>query len=139
MLANTLVTNEVKDAAGVEVEFERLSTEGRSTVFAVKSESPAHPYRLSISHQEIGTGTAKRRRSKVRIDKTVSSTEDTPKNCTCTCYAVLDAPIGALAANIEFKHVLANLLSFLGSTGADATLKFDCTGTGAVSLIDGSI
>lgn len=46
MLSNTLVTNEVKNAAGTEVEFQRISTGTRSTEFAATSETPAAPNRL---------------------------------------------------------------------------------------------
>lgn len=56
MLSNTLNTNEVKDAAGTEVEFSRISTNGRSTEYAKVGEVPNAPYRLKVSHQETGSG-----------------------------------------------------------------------------------
>jgi len=139
MLSNTLVTNEVKNSAGTEVEFERLSTEGRTTVFAQKSENPALEHRLKISHQETGSGINRRRRSMVRFDKAVASTVDTTKTVNVGGYIVLDAPIGALGTNAEFVNVLAELLSFCATTGAATTVLFDGTGNGATALISGGL
>jgi len=139
MLNNTLNTNEVKDSAGVEVEFTRLSTADRSTEFAKVGESPAYEHRLKVSHQETGSGLTKRRRSVVRIDKQVASTVDTTKTVTCSAYLVLDSPIGGLAAGTEFANVLAEVLSFCATTGAATTVLFDGTGNGAVALLSGGL
>jgi len=65
MLSNTLVTNEIKDAAATEVEFQRLEQDGRATEFSKVGETPNAPYRLKVSHQEVGTGLDLRRRSRV--------------------------------------------------------------------------
>lgn len=137
MLNNTLNTNEVKDSAGAEVEFTRLSTKDRTTEFAKTSESPAAPYRLKISHLESGSGIRKRRRSVVRVDKTTVSTVDNVTPVTSSAYIVLDAPIGALVAMTEPGNVLANLLSFCATTGAATTVLFDGTGNGAQALLQG--
>lgn len=139
MLSNTLNTNEIKNAAGTEVEFQRLSTSDRSTEFAQITEAPNQPHRLKVSHQESGTGLTKRRRSVVRFDKTVASTVDTTKTCTVSAYMVLDAPVGALIANTEFANVLAELMSFAATTGAATTVLFDGTGNGAVALLSGGL
>jgi len=138
MLSNTLVTNEVKDTSGTEVEFSRISTgPGRSTVFAKVSETPNQPYRLTISHSEIGTGADQRRRSMVRFDKDIAGASGDSR--AVTAYVVLDSPIGDLAATTEVKNVLANLMSFLATTGAATTVLFDCTGNGAVVLVNGDL
>lgn len=139
MLANTLNTNEIKNSAGTEVEFQRLSTSDRSTVFAQITETPALPHRLTISHQESGGGLTKRRRSLVRFDKTVISTIDNVTPVTVSAYAVLDAPVGALAANSEMANVNAELMSFLASLGASTTILFDNTGNGAATLLNGGL
>jgi hypothetical protein len=139
MLSNTLNTNEIKNSAGTEVEFQRLSTAERSTEFAQITESPAQPHRLKISHQETGSGLTKRRRSLVRFDKVVASTVDTTKTCTVSAYMVLDAPIGALATSAEFANVIAEVLSFCATTGAATTVLFDGTGNGAAALIQGGL
>lgn len=140
-LSNTLETNEIKDAAGLEKEFQRLGDgpTPRSTVFALKSESPSLPHRLNIAHQEQGTGLKKRRRSLIRFDKTVISTVDSVTPVTVSAYAVLDAPVGAMAANTEFANVLAELMSFMASLGASTTILYDCTGNGAKTLLDGGL
>lgn len=139
MLSNTLNTNEVKNAAGTEVEFTRLSTSERSTEFAQIAEPPATPHRLKISHQETGSGIAKRRRSVVRFDKSVASTVDATKTVVVSAYLVMDAPIGALTASTEFTNVLAEVLSFCATTGAATTVLFDGTGNGAVALLSGGL
>lgn len=139
MLSNTLNTNEVKNALGAEVEFQRLSQSERSTEFAQISEPPSQPHRLKISHQESGSGFSRRRRSVVRFDKTVASTVDATKTCTVSAYIVLDAPVGALVASTEFGNVLAEVLSFSATTGAATTVLFDCTGNGAAALVSGGL
>jgi len=139
MLSNTLNTNEVKNAAGTEVEFEHLEQNGRSRVFKQVAESPSLKHRLSVSHQETGSGVKLRRRSLVRIDKTVMSTVDTTLPVTVSCYIVLDAPVGALTADTEMTNVIAEILSFCATTGAATTVLFDCTGNGASVLRSGGL
>lgn len=139
MLSSTLVTNEVKKADATEVEFSRISSDKRSTTFAQVGEAPSLPHRLTVSHQETGSGLKQRRRSLVRFDKTVISTVDAVTPVTVSAYAVLDAPIGALAANTEMKNVIAELVSFLASLGASTTILYDCTGNGATALVDGTL
>jgi hypothetical protein len=139
MLSNTLNTNEIKNAAGTEQEFQHLDQDGRSHEFALISESPALPHRLKVQHLESGTGINKRRRSVVRFDKTIMSTVDATLPVTVSAYAVIDAPIGALTANTEMANVLANLMSFLATTGGGTTVLFDGTGNGASVLLSGGL
>lgn len=140
MLANTLNTNEVKDRAGVEVEFSRISTgEGRKTVFSKIGESPYTPYRMTVSHSEAGSGIDLVRRSVLRFDKTVVSSVDSSKLVVPAAYTVISYPVGALTAATEMENVLANLMSILATTGAGTTVLLDCTGTGASALISGQI
>lgn len=139
MLNNTLVTNEVKNSAGTEIEFSRISTVGRSTLFAKANEVPSLPHRLTVSHQENGTGFKLRRRSLVRFDLTVISSVDNVTPVQISAYAVLDAPVGALASNAELKNVMANLNSFLSTTGAATTVLLDGTGNGTLALVNGEL
>lgn len=139
MLSNTLNTNEIKNSAGTEVEFSRLSSSDRQTVFAQIAETPSAPHRLSIAHQEIGAGMKKRRRSVVRFDKTVISGVDSTTPITVSAYAVLDFPVGASTSNAEAAHVLAELMSFLASLGASTTILYDGTGNGAAALLNGGL
>lgn len=139
MLANTLNTNEIKNAAGTECEFTRLSSGPRDTVFASITEQPFAPYRLTIKHSESGKDLNLRRRSLIRFDKTVIGGVDTTKTCNVSAYAVVDIPIGNLAAYDEAKNVLANLMSFMATTGAATTVLFDCTGNGAQTAISGGL
>lgn len=140
MLSNTLVTNEVKNSAGTEVEFERISTgPGRTTLFRHVGETPNAEHRLTISHLETGSGIKLRRRSLIRFDKNVISTVDSSTPVTISAYVVLDHPIGSLIANTEPAHVLAELMSFLASLGANTTILYDGTGNGASSLLNGTL
>jgi hypothetical protein len=139
MLSNTLNTNEVKNSAGTEVEFSRLSTNDRKTEFAQIAETPSLPYRLTISHQETGTGLKKRRRSLVRFDKTSISGVDSVTPITTSAYIVLDHPVGASTTSAEAANVVANLMSFVASLGASTTILYDGTGNGAVVLLQGGL
>jgi len=137
MLPANLTTNEVKDSSGTEVEFLRMSVSERKVIFAKNGEAPNAPYRLTVSHSETGSGVDLRRRSLIRVDKTVTGSDNLPR--TISFYAVGDLPTGDLATAAEMKNVLANLISFLASTGGDTTVKFDCTGNGADAMINGTI
>jgi len=137
MLPTNLTTNEVKDSSGTEVEFLRMSTEGRKVIFQKSGELPNAPSRLTVSHGEVGDGLTKRRRSLVRVDRTINGGSGTPR--VVTAYVVCDFPVGDLASDAELKTALAYLLSFCASTGADTTVKYDCTGNGASALIAGSL
>lgn len=139
MLSNTLNTNEVKNSAGTEVEFSRLSTVDRRTEFAQVAETPSLPHRLSISHQETGSGLKKRRRSVVRVDKTTISGVDDVTPITTSCYIVLDYPVGASENDDEAQNVIAEILSFCASLGASTTILYDGTGNGAKALLEGGL
>jgi len=139
MLSNTLNTNEIKNSAGTEVEFSRLSTADRNTVFAQIAETPSLPHRLTISHLETGSGIKKRRRSVVRVDKTTISGVDSVTPITTSAYIVGDFPVGGASSSAEMAHVVAELLSFCASLGASTTILYDGTGNGAASLINGGL
>jgi len=139
MLSNTLNTNEIKNSAGTEVEFSRLSVSERKTEFSQIAETPSLPHRLNIAHQETGVGIKLRRRSLVRFDKTVMSGVDATVPVTVSAYMVLDAPVGALTANTEMTNVVAELLSFCATTGAGTTVLFDGSGNGAAAALNGGL
>jgi hypothetical protein len=139
MLSNTLNTNEIKNSAGTEQEFGRLSSEARATEYGNLTETPSAPHRFSVKHTEIGTGLSKRRRSLIRFDKSVTGQVDTETAAQTSAYIVMDIPIGNLTAYDEPKNVLANLMSFCATTGAGTTVLFDCSGNGATALINGSL
>lgn len=139
MYPTNLTTNEVKNSAGTEEEFLRLSSVGRTLVFAKSGETPAQPHRLSVQHLESGNGTTKRRRSVVRVDKTVTGSYDTTRQERISAYCVVDSPIGNLSAYTEVKNVLANLISNIASQGATTTILYDCSGYGADALVNGGL
>lgn len=138
-LPANLTTNEVKDHAGTEVEYNRISTLDRSVTFAKNGELPYLPTRLKVSHQEIGSGSNLRRRSVVRFDDTVINSVDGVTPVTVSAYAVLDIPVGALADLTKPQDTMAKLMSFLASLGASTTILYDGTGNGAAALLNGSL
>lgn len=139
MLSNTLVTNEIKNRSGTEVEFQRLSIGDRKTVFAPVADNPALPIRLTISHLESGNALTRRRRGLVRFDKTVVSTVDNVTPVTVSAYVVLDCPIGALTTTNDAADALAYLMSFCASLGASTTILYDGSGNGATALLTGGV
>jgi hypothetical protein len=106
MLSDTLVTNEVKVAAGTEIEFQRISSSERSTEFALIGELPGTPHRLLISHQEVGTGAQKRRRSRIGFELTKLGA-DGLAYVKHNAYIVLDTPVGNIATYDDSKTVVA--------------------------------
>jgi len=136
-LASTLNNNEIKNASGTEVEFSRIAQLDRSVTYSSLTETPAAPHRLKVSHQESGSGLGARRRSLVRIDKTVNASETEPY--IVSAYVVVDIPIGIMSDYVPAKDVLAELMSFCATTGAGTTVLFDCSGNGAAALIQGSL
>lgn len=139
MLTNTLNTNEIKDAAGAEIEFTRLSIGDRSTIFAAVGEVPYAPYRMTIKHTESGSGFTRRRRSVVRFDRMVTGQITDSGMSSDSCYIVLDTQIGNHTDSAAATKILANLLSFCASLGASTTILYDGTGNGAVCLLTGGI
>lgn len=137
MLPTNLTTNEVKDSAGTEVEFLRIGTLDRSITFAQSGETPNAPHRLKISHLETGTGINLRRRSVVRVDKTVTGVSLTPR--VVSAYLVLDTPVGDLSTQTEPTKAIAEIMSFCASLGASTTILYDGTGNGAAALIAGTL
>lgn len=139
MLSNTLNTNEIKNSAGTEVEFQNLWREGREAVFAQITETPSLPHRMSIKHQESGTGMKRRRRSVIRFDKTVISGVDSVTPITNSAYYVQDYAVGASSTSAEMANVNAELISFLASLGASTTILYDNTGNGLATLLNGGL
>lgn len=139
MLSNTLNTNEIKDNAGTEVEFTHRQQDGSSREFMKINENPSQPHRLTIKHQEVGTGLKARRRSAVRFNLTHISTVDSVTPVTTSFYIVGDIPVGAITSMTTPAAVLANLLSFCATTGAATTVLFDGTGNGAKCLLNGEL
>lgn len=138
MLSSTLNTNEIRNAAGVEQEFTHRDQTGRTREFQLINEIPARPHRLGIAHQETGDGLKKRRRSRIRFDLTVISDVDNVTPVVVTFVAYVDAPVGALNTSTPIANVLANGLSFIGTTDG-TTLLLNGTGNGAKCLINGEL
>jgi hypothetical protein len=137
MLPNTLVTNEVKNAAGTELEFGRQKEEGPSVTFKYKLEPPNLPHYIRFSHREVGKGTELRSQSVEEVVKTVVGVSGVPRKV--ITRITTDFPIGDLATMDEPKNVLAEAgsLAFLDGTGT--TFLFAGTGLGASALLERSI
>jgi hypothetical protein len=141
-LPANLVTNEVKNSSGTEVEFARIGpspTNPNSLRFAFVSEAPAYPQRILFSHQEIGDGIKRRRRSLMRVDYSLLGMIDTTSIEKVSAQLVLDSPVGNLTSNATPTNVLAYLMSLLASQGANTTILYDGTGYGAAALLSGTL
>jgi hypothetical protein len=108
-------------------------------IYAQVGESPALEHRISVQHQETGSGITRRRRSVLRVDKTVIFTVDSTTPVTCSSYVVSDTPVGALTAITEPTNVIAELMSLLASKGLSTTILYDGTGYGSEALLNGSL
>lgn len=137
MLPTSLLTNEVKDRAGAEVEFEHFTLEGRTHVYTQKGANPSLPCFLKIAHQETGSGVGATRRSVCRIDKTVLGKSGKP--VVVSAYKNVVAPIGELNDLNAVADTSAMLDSFCATTGAATTVLFDGTGNGDSALINGTV
>lgn len=139
MLPTDLTTNQVKMPSGTEIEFARSRSGDSRVEFTSTAGTPNMEHKVTVSHQRVGAGQSRRRRSMVRVDYEMNSQLDTSKIAKTSCYIVMDFPEG-LADNYEWaEQVLANLLSFVATTGAATTVLLDGTGTGAVPLIKGTL
>jgi hypothetical protein len=138
MLANTLNTNEVKNSAGTEVEFEHVENlPGRGRVFRQIGESPNLKHRFSIRHQELGSGADERRRSALQFIKEFAGVSGVERKVVATL--TLDIPVGDISDLTNPTTVMAELMSFVASLGATTTILYDGTGNGAAALINGSL
>jgi hypothetical protein len=139
MLPQNLTTNEVKIAAGTEIEFLHLQQVGRKKEYQQSAEPYARPHRIVVQHEETGEGVNRQRRSNVNVVKNVISDVDNLTIVPIRVSMTLQVPIGRLVATTEVKNVVAEIISFVASQGATTTILYDCTGYGATSLVDGSL
>lgn len=137
MLSTTLNTNEVKDRAGVEVEFAHKSLIGSVHEYAKVGETPNLKHRLKVSHQEISEGQEARRRSAVIVRREI--TGKSGKTRVIQFVFSGDIPVGDIEDFNLVKDTAANVLSFCATTGAGTTVLFDGSGTGADAVINGIV
>lgn len=131
-----LVTNEVKDSTGTEVEYLRYSSPGSELVFAKSGEAPNLEDRLTVAHAEISAGVARRRRSKVGFSVDITGNSGVIR--TINVYQVADIPVGDISDLTVVTAVVAKLMSVIASKGASTTILYDCSGYGAEALVNGS-
>jgi hypothetical protein len=140
MLPDSLNTNQIRNSAGTEVEFEILEGPiGRLRKWRQVAAAPYLNHFLTVSHQEVGSGLKLQRRSLVRFDKTVISTVDNLTPVTISAYTVMVIPVGALLTLAEPANVLAELHSLNASLASATVLTLDGTGNGSVALLNGSL
>lgn len=136
MLSDSLVTNEIKNSAGTEIEFRRRSLGNNETEFYALTEGAVTEHTLRVKHTITGVGRNKTQSSAFRFDKTVISTVDLITPCIHSCYTVLKYPFGLMLTNAEAANVIAENMSFLASLGASTSILYDCTGNGAQALLN---
>lgn len=139
MLAESLNTNQIKNAAGTEKEFFKIGPLGDSgSKYQLIPQDITEPHVMNVRHAIEGTGVGRKRKSVIRFEKSTAGLVDATKQATCWAQVTTSVDIGNLENLDNLKEVLANLMSFLATTGAGTTVLFDCTGTGAVSILEGS-
>lgn len=94
---------------------------------------------MTISHQEVGSGITRRRRSVVSFERSDSGQVDATQIQRNRAYAVLDFQVGNATDTVVVKELLAYLMSFMASLGASTTILYDGTGNGAATLLAGSL
>jgi hypothetical protein len=140
-LPTNLTNNEVKDRASAAVSFLRRSNgPGPQVEFAKTSEVPARPHRISVRHQDIGTGVTQRRRSALQVRLTFPGHVDSVKYATVLATLTLDIPIGNMTTTNEAKDVLANLGQICFTQGAaESCTRLDGSGIGASAILNGEL
>jgi len=138
MLSDTLVTHEIRNSAGADVGFQRISENGRSTEYAQVGEPLNLPNHFKIQHREVGGGSDKRRQSNVRFDLAVTGISLKQRNCSLSL--TLDVPVGDLDSSTPIDTIMAQMMSGLCLTNTTATtVLLNCTGTLAAALKNGTI
>lgn len=136
MLPDILNTNEVKNAAGVEVEFARRLTEGSTTEFKQVAETPNLPHRVALKHSETGKGVKLVRRSVQQVVYTSIGVDGNP--CSTVCNISMLIPVGNLSSDAAPKACLAEAGSLCFTLGTN-TFLYDGTGNGAKALLNGDL
>lgn len=137
MLTDLLNTNEVKNAAGTEVEFETWDKSGRSHTWKQVTEPPNREHRMRVIHTTAGEGEDTVRRSNLSISKEITGVSGKKRKVIFS--GTLTSPDGDIADQTELKNVIAEFMSVMATTGAATTVLFDCTGNGADALTYGRI
>lgn len=138
-LPTNLNTNEIKDASGTEVEFNRRGPIPNGVEFYAASELPNLPHRLSFRHELLGKGLAERRRSNQHLVLSILDDATGLIKGKIVVDVTVDIPVGMISDYDDVKKALAESMSALASDGSSTTIKFDCTGTGASALINGLV
>lgn len=136
MLNNTLNTNEVRDAGGVEREFTHLQQIGRTREFQQIAETPNLRHRIQIAHREVGALEDLRRQSKVGILKEITGASGKKRKIVFNVTA--DIPVGDMGSTAEAANVLSEVGSLVFTLGTN-TFLYDGTGNGAKVLLNGEL
>lgn len=137
-ISTALVTNEVKNSSATEVEFQSVENTGKMRVYAKIGEQPALETRLTVKHQEVGSGIKRKRESVAIITLNVVSDVDPALIVPVQAHVKLVHPIGALLTSTPAKDALAMVGTFVFTTDG-ATFNHAGGGTGASALLSGGI
>jgi len=137
-LSDNLNTNELKNAAGVEVEFTRFGGEGRTRLWQPVSVIPALPQILTVQHREIGAGFDRRRQSNITLYISTVGTKDATKIVKNKVSVSCDVPVGNINDFSDIKYCLACVGSLLYTNGTN-TFVYDGSTPGAAALANGTI
>jgi len=137
-LATTLTNNEIKNASNVEREFNKVDGAGRKIVYSRTGAQLNLPHLITVQHEEVGSGTAKKRNSNFSVLYTELGADGvTP--VTWFGSLTLRSPVGAVTSDAGGKEVLANIASGLATPGATSVLDLATNGTFGQALREGYI
>jgi hypothetical protein len=139
MLPSHLNTNEVRGSDNAEVEYLRMSVEGRKVVFHKSGESPALKDRITFQHEEKGVGPKSVRRSNLSNLVEVTSDVDDTSTAQIIVSTTIQVPIGLLSTNTAVVNAMCKHTSLLATVGTSGVYASDGSGNGAKALTDGTL
>jgi hypothetical protein len=137
MLPLNLTTNEVKNSAGTEVEFDRQEANGRLVKYTKKGAPPNLDNTISVSHTVLGTGVDERRRTAILGYLEVTGASGVKR--IIRVNHTYDIPIGDIANYTDVITLDAQVGSFTYLDGTGTTFLFAGTGVGASAAVNGTV
>ena len=103
--------------ANVAKSFDLVDLQDNRTLSSVAAEATTTPHTLSVSHQNVASGSTTADRHLIRLDKTFN--DPIYGKQTLSCYVVLQVPRGTTVVTLqEIKDMVGRLIAFEQAAGA---------------------
>lgn len=102
------------DATPANVTYSETQNTGTQCIYADRTREIGVPRTLTISHQEVGTGTAKRLRSMVKLSDVKESPSLEGDVAELKAHLVVDCPQRIVTAT-DVGHVIAQLIDLMNN------------------------